>query len=420
MIWKIYRRIRKASILTVGKEILIGSITNTNSKYISDKLTDMGIEVNRQVSVDDNLDEIVNELKYLKKSSDLIVISGGLGPTNDDITKEAVAKFLNRKIYLDEDEKEKMIDRFTKFGRTMTPNNLKQVMLIEGSEKIENKWGVALGESIEFDNKRIILLPGPPDEMEPMLDYYLANKSFTNENIIIKSIDIIGLGESVIEDRIRKMSFESNNVSINTFAHGTYTEVKIIGKDTKKEELQFSIEKVVKSLYAEFNAHIYSENNDDVSGEIVKILRKNNLKISFAESITGGMLSSAITDISGASKVMETSFVTYSNDSKNKNLNVSKNTLDKFGAISENTAFEMAKGIKEKSKADIGVSTTGEAGPNSSETEVGNVYTCIYFSDDNYYTKHYFFSGDRNKIRRSTVNRVLSQILFVLRKNFKE
>ncbi|CAG7590121.1 Putative competence-damage inducible protein [Peptoniphilus tyrrelliae] len=410
----------KASILTVGKEILIGSITNTNSKYISDKLTDMGIEVNRQVSVDDNLDELVNELKYLKKSSDLIVISGGLGPTNDDITKEAVAKFLNRKIYLDEDEKEKMIDRFTKFGRTMTPNNLKQVMLIEGSEKIENKWGVALGESIEFDNKRIILLPGPPDEMEPMLDYYLANKSFTNENIIIKSIDIIGLGESVIEDRIRKMSFESNNVSINTFAHGTYTEVKIIGKDTKKEELQFSIEKVVKSLYAEFNAHIYSENNDDVSGEIVKILRKNNLKISFAESITGGMLSSAITDISGASKVMETSFVTYSNDSKNKNLNVSKNTLDKFGAISENTAFEMAKGIKEKSKADIGVSTTGEAGPNSSETEVGNVYTCIYFSDDNYYTKHYFFSGDRNKIRRSTVNRVLSQILFVLRKNFKE
>lgn len=410
----------KASILTVGKEILIGSITNTNSKYISDKLTDMGIEVIRQVSVDDNLDEIVNELKYLKKSSDLIVISGGLGPTNDDITKEAVAKFLNRKIYLDEDEKERMIDRFTKFGRTMTPNNLKQVMLIEGSEKIENKWGVALGESIEFDNKRIILLPGPPDEMEPMLDYYLANKSFTNENIMVKSIDIIGLGESVIEDRIRKMSFENNNVSINTFAHGTYTEVKIIGKDTKKEELQFSIEKVVKSLYAEFNTHIYSENNDDVSGEIVKILRKNNLKISFSESITGGMLSSAITDISGASKVMETSFVTYSNDSKNENLNVSKNTLDKFGAISENTAFEMAKGIKEKSKADIGVSTTGEAGPNSSETEVGNVYTCIYFSDDNYYTKHYFFSGDRNKIRRSTVNRVLSQILFVLRKNFKE
>ena len=292
-------------------------------------------------------------------------------------------------------------------------------MLIEGSEKIENKWGVALGESIEFKGKRIILLPGPPNEMEPMLDYYFANKSFTEENIMVKSIDIIGLGESIIEDRIRKMSFDDDSVSINTFAHGTYTEVKIIGKSTKKDELQFSIEKVVKSLYAEFDTHVYSENNDDVAGEIVRILN-NNLKISFAESITGGMLSSAITDISGASKVMETSFVTYSNDSKNKNLKVSKNTLNDFGAISENTAFEMAKGVKERSNANIGVSTTGEAGPNSSETEVGNVFTCIYFSDDNYYSKHYFFSGDRNKIRRSTVNRVLSQILFVLRKNFKE
>ena len=410
----------KASILTVGKEILIGSITNTNSKYISVKLTDMGIDVVRQVSVDDDLDEIVKELEYSTKSSDLIIISGGLGPTNDDITRDAVAKFLNRKIYLDQAEKEKMIDRFTRLGRTMTPNNLKQVMLIEGSEKIENMWGVALGESIEFKGKRIILLPGPPNEMEPMLDYYFSNKSFTEENIMVKSIDIIGLGESIIEDRIRKMNFEDDSVSINTFAHGTYTEVKIIGKSTKKDELQFSIEKVVKSLYAEFDTHVYSENNDDVAGEIVKILKNNNLKISFAESITGGMLSSAITDISGASKVMETSFVTYSNDSKNKNLKVSKNTLEEFGAISENTAFEMAKGVKERSNANIGVSTTGEAGPNSSETEVGNVFTSIYFSDDNYYTKHYFFSGDRNKIRRSTVNRVLSQILFVLRKNFKE
>ena len=265
----------KASILTVGKEILIGSITNTNSKYISEKLTDMGIDVTRQVSVDDDLDEIVKELEYSTKSSDLIIISGGLGPTNDDITRDAVAKFLNRKIYLDQAEKEKMIDRFTRLGRTMTPNNLKQVMLIEGSEKIENKWGVALGESIEFKGKRIILLPGPPNEMEPMLDYYFDNKSFTEENIMVKSIDIIGLGESIIEDRIRKMSFDDDSLSINTFAHGTYTEVKIIGKSTKKDELQFSIEKVVKSLYAEFDTHVYSENNDDVAGEIERFPSQN-------------------------------------------------------------------------------------------------------------------------------------------------
>lgn len=410
----------KASILTIGKEILIGSILNTNSKYISEKLTDMGIDVIRQVSVDDGLDEIVEELKYISKSSDLIIISGGLGPTDDDLTRDAVAKFLNRKVYLDQDEKRKMEDRFNRLGRTMTPNNLKQVMLIEGSEKIDNKWGVALGEFIEFNNKKIILLPGPPNEMEPMLDYYIANKSFTRDNIIIKSIDIIGLGESIIEDKIRHMKFNDKNISINTFAHGTYTEVKIIGKNSDKEKLKNSIEETVNSLYREFKTHIYSENNEDVAKQIVDILRKNNLKISFAESITGGMLASAITDISGASSVIESSFVTYSNDSKNKNLNVSKNTLKEFGAISENTAYEMAKGVKEKSLADIGVATTGEAGPNSSETEVGNVFTCIYFGEGKYYTKHYFFSGDRNKIRRSTVNRVLSHILYLLRKNFKE
>ena len=410
----------KASILTIGKEILIGSILNTNSKYISEKLTDMGIDVIRQVSVDDGLDEIVEELNYISKSSDLIIISGGLGPTDDDLTRDAVAKFLNRNVYLDQDEKIKMEERFNRLGRTMTPNNLKQVMLIEGSEKIDNLWGVALGEFIEFNNKKIILLPGPPNEMEPMLDYYIANKSFTSDNIIIKSIAIIGLGESIIEDRIRHMEFNDKSISINTFAHGTYTEVKIIGKNSDKDKLISSIEKTVNSLYREFKTHIYSENNEDVAKQIVDILRKNNLKISFAESITGGMLASAITDISGASKVIESSYVTYSNDSKNKNLNVSKETLKEFGAISENTAYEMAKGVKEKSLANIGVSTTGEAGPNSSETEVGNVFTCIYFGEDNYYTKHYFFSGDRNKIRRSTVNRVLSHILYLLRKNFKE
>lgn len=410
----------KASILTIGKEILIGSILNTNSKYISEKLTDMGIDVIRQVSVDDGLDEIVEELNYISKSSDLIIISGGLGPTDDDLTRDAVAKFLNRKVYLDQDEKIKMEERFNRLGRTMTPNNLKQVMLIEGSEKIDNQWGVALGEFIEFNNKKIILLPGPPNEMEPMLDYYIANKSFTSDNIIIKSIDIIGLGESIIEDRIRNMEFNDKSISINTFAHGTYTEVKIIGKNSDKDKLISSIEETVNSLYREFKTHIYSENNEDVAKQIVDILIKNNLKISFAESITGGMLASAITDISGASNVIESSYVTYSNDSKNKNLNVSKETLKEFGAISENTAYEMAKGVKEKSLANIGVSTTGEAGPNSSETEVGNVFTCIYFGEDNYYTKHYFFSGDRNKIRRSTVNRVLSHILYLLRKNFKE
>jgi len=407
----------KASIITVGTEILIGSILNTNSKYISSKLTDAGVDVIRQSSVDDNMEDIIREVKSSYEIADLIILTGGLGPTNDDITKESVAKFLGREIYLDEDEKSKMIERFSKLGRNFTENNLKQIMLIKGSQKIENHWGVAFGEVVNLDKKKIILLPGPPSEMEPMFDSYLSDNIYSDEFIIIKSVDVIGLGESLIEDRLRKLDFDKN-LNINTFAIGTHTEVKIIAKGKDKEELEISVKKAMDLLYSEFDSHIFSDSNEDVAEKIVEILSKNDLKISFAESITGGMLASAITDISGASNVIETSLVTYSNKSKHENLNVSNSTLGKYGAISEETVYEMAKGLKEMSNCDIAISTSGEAGPNSSETEVGNVYSSIYFSDDEYYTKHYFLTGDRNKIRKQTVYRVLSQLLYILKNRF--
>lgn len=407
----------KASIITVGTEILIGSILNTNSKYISSKLTDAGVEVIRQSSVDDNMDEIIKEIETSVEKSDLIILTGGLGPTNDDLTRESVAKYLNREIYLDENEKKKMEERFFKLDRTFTKNNLKQIMLIEGSTKIDNHWGVALGEVVPFNNKRILLLPGPPSEMEPMFESYLTENINSDEFIIIKSIDVIGIGESAIEDKIRKMEFD-DSLSINTFAMSTHTEVKIIGKSKNKEELQNSIKNAMDKLYEEFKNHIFSESNEDVAEKIVEILKKNNLKISFAESITGGMLASAITDISGASNVLETSLVTYSNDSKHINLNVSVETLKNHGAISEETVIEMARGLKEKTNCDIAISTSGEAGPNPSETEVGNVYSCIYFSEDDNIINHYMLSGNRNKIRKQTVYRVLSQLLYILKRKF--
>lgn len=407
----------KASIITVGTEILIGSILNTNSKYISSKLTDAGVDVIRQSSVDDNMDDIVREIETSVEKSDLIILTGGLGPTDDDITREAVAKYLNREIYLDENEKRKMEERFLKLKRTFTKNNLKQIMLIEGSEKINNNWGVALGEVVSFDNKKILLLPGPPSEMEPMFDSYLTENINSDEFIIIKSIDVIGIGESAIEDKIRKMKFDKS-LSINTFAMSTHTEVKIIGKSSDKESLEISIKDAMDKLYEEFRNHIFSESNEDVAEKIVEILKNNNLKVSFAESITGGMLASAITNISGASNVLETSIVTYSNDSKHINLNVSEETLKSYGAISEETVLEMARGLKEKTNCDIAISTSGEAGPNPSETEVGTVYTCIYFSDEDNDINHYFLSGNRNKIRKQTVYRVLSQLLYILRRKF--
>ncbi|MET3616531.1 nicotinamide-nucleotide amidase [Peptoniphilus olsenii] len=406
----------KAAIITIGKELLIGSILNSNSKYISAKLTDLGVEVLKQVSLDDNMEDILEELKTDSKKFDLIILIGGLGPTNDDITRESLAKFLDKKIYLDQTEKKLMEKRFLNNSSKMTSNNLKQICLIEGSTKLNNDWGVALGELIEYEDTTYILLPGPPNEMEPMVDKFIPNIINSTDKIIIKSLDVIGLGESKVEDTIRRLNIEKDNISINTFAHQGFTEIKIIGISQNSENIILDIDTIIDKLYTEFSEHIYSEKNVEVSQILVSVLKKNKLKISFAESITGGMLASSITDIGGAAEIMDSSYVTYSNDSKIQNLDVNPKTLSKYGAISQQTALEMARGLKKRTGTDIAISTTGEAGPKPSETDVGNVYSCIYFDEDKYFLKHYFFNGDRNKIRNRTVNSVLSQLLYVLNK----
>lgn len=404
----------KAAVITVGTELLIGSILNTNSKYVSQKLTDLGVDVSKQVTVDDNMNDIINELTFISKKCDLILLTGGLGPTNDDITRESLAKFLGRRIYLDEEEKLLLEERYRNNKQVMPENNYKQVCLIEGSNKLKNNWGAALGEWIIQDDVTYIVMPGPPGEFEPMVDAYLPKIVKSEENIIIKSLDVIGLGEARVERMIRALNIENDNVSINTFAHQGYTEIKIIGKSNDFSFVSKSIEVVEETLYSEFRDHIYSDKNLEISNVLVEKLTQNNLTIAFAESITGGKLASSITDVAGSSKVISSSYVTYSNDSKHMNLNVKRKTLDEYGAVSRQTAYEMAKGLKEKTGADICVSTTGEAGPIPAEKEVGTVYSCIYFNDDKYFTKEYFFNGDRDKIRNRTVNSVLSQILFLV------
>ena len=172
----------------------------------------------------------------------------------------------------------------------------------------------------------------------------------------------------------------------------------------------------IEKLYDEFKYHIYSDNNQSVEEVLVKRLRDKNLTISFAESITGGLLSASITDIAGSSKILSSSYVTYSNDSKIKNLGVRKETLDKYGAISEQTALEMACGLKNKTNSSVCVSTTGEAGPEPSETDIGNVFICIYFSEDNYQLKHFYFPGNRERVRNRTVSQVLSNLLYLINK----
>ena len=406
----------KAEIITVGTELLIGSILNTNAKFLSERLIDLGVDVVRQVSVADDMNSIIKELNISMNEADLIFLCGGLGPTNDDLTREALAKFLNKKIYIDKDAKEKLVLRFEKINKKMTDNNIKQVSLIEGSKKLDNNWGLALGEVNDYNGKKIFLFPGPPKEFEPMVDAYLAQNIHENQKIIVRSLNVIGLGESLTEDRIRKLNLENKYISINTFAHFTQTEIKLIAKGEDYDYISNIMSNSIEKLYDEFKDHIYSDNNQSVEEVLVKRLMDKNLTISFAESITGGLLAASITDVAGSSKILSSSYVTYSNDSKIKNLGVKKETLDKYGAISEQTALEMARGLKNKTNSSVCVSTTGEAGPEPSETDIGNVFICIYFSEDNYQLKHFYFPGNRERVRNRTVSQVLSNLLYLINK----
>ncbi|EFK39737.1 competence/damage-inducible domain protein CinA [Peptoniphilus sp. oral taxon 836 str. F0141] len=249
-----------------------------------------------------------------------------------------------------------------------------------------------------------------------MVDAYLAQNIHENQKIIVRSLNVIGLGESLTEDRIRKLNLENKYISINTFAHFTQTEIKLIAKGEDYEYISNIMSNSIEKLYDEFKDHIYSDNNQSVEEVLVKRLRDKNLTISFAESITGGLLAASITDVAGSSKILSSSYVTYSNDSKIKNLGVRKETLDKYGAISEQTALEMACGLKNKTNSSVCVSTTGEAGPEPSETDIGNVFICIYFSEDNYQLKHFYFPGNRERVRNRTVSQVLSNLLYLINK----
>lgn len=404
----------QAEIITVGTEILIGSILNTNSKYISKKLSELGVHIEYQLSVRDDINLIEDAVKSALKRSDIIVLCGGLGPTLDDITKDAVAKALGRKIYIDENEYKHLLNYFNSVNRKMTKNNIRQSRVIEGSTIFHNKWGIAPGEMIEIENKKIFLLPGPPKEFEPMVDNYVIKNIAEENDIILKSVNIVGIGEAAAETRLRELNLEDEYISVNTFAKFSETEIKIIAEGKDKKELVKKVHKVTEKIYQEFTVNIASEGEIPANEALVEKLIEKNKTISFAESVTGGLLASKITEVKNASKVLKSSYITYSNMAKQKELNVPTEILEKYGAVSDKTAYYMAKGLFNKGYCDLAVSVTGEAGPVPSEKEVGTTYICFYSGEDNYNIKSLKFTGNRNEIQRRIVNYIISHLIVEL------
>jgi nicotinamide-nucleotide amidase len=408
-----------AEILCIGSELLHGDIVNTNAQYISKKLAEIAIDVHYQTVVGDNTDRMKNAFGICFFRADIVICTGGLGPTQDDITKEALAEYFGVEMVYDENSYQHVIEMYTRFRRNIPQNNIRQAYFPKGSIILNNPNGTAnaciyRGKDSEGNYKIGILLPGPPKEMEPLMDSEVISylKQFSNLVVYGEKLIVVNIGESAAEEMALDIIKNQTNPTIATFASAGKVIFRVTAKAENKERCKTLIQPVTEELIKRFGKeNAYIVDSGKIEDKVAELLLKKKLTISVAESLTGGLVASKLICYPGISKSFLEGFVTYSNESKIRALNVKKETIEKYGAVSEQTAKEMAYGAAKVSGSDIGVSTTGIAGPDggSKEKPVGLVYVCVYY-DGKYEVKNIHATGTRDTIRERSANTVLDLV----------
>ncbi len=397
----------KAVLILVGTELLNGGMVDTNSIYMAEQLNKYGIEIESKITVGDDIDEIIKSIDYGKRNSDLVIMSGGLGPTIDDLTKDAIAKYLGKKLIVKEEDLEELKRKFKERRFNFIPNNIKQIERTEGSVFIENGAGMAPA----MYDEGIVCFPGVPVELYDMfpkfLKWYSEEKKLGIDEIYIKDLLTCGIGESYLDEEIRDF-FTEDGITYEFLVKDFGTMIRLQSKMSNKN----IVEKIVEKIYNKIGDNIFGEDSDRLEALIVKKLIEEKKTISVAESCSGGLLASSFIDVPGASEVFMEGLVTYSNEAKMERLGVKKETLEKYGAVSAETAKEMVCGLK----TDVGISVTGIAGPGggTEEKPVGLVYMGIKVDDEIFIEKK-IFSGPRRKIRE----RAVLHSLFCLNKILK-
>lgn len=396
----------------VGTELLLGNIVNTNAAYLSEKCAGLGLSCYYQTVVGDNESRLTGVLQMAMDRSDIVILSGGLGPTEDDLTKEVAAKVCGRTLYMHEPSRMAIESYFVKRGIELTDNNWKQAMMPEGAIVLENHNGTAPGAVIEADKAKVILLPGPPNELHPMFEESVAPylMGLTNQVIFSQTAKICGVGESKAETMVKDLIDAQTNPTLATYAKTGEVHIRVTANADTEENAMKLIKPVVKELKDRFGKAVYTTEEDTtLEKAVVELLVSKDLTITCAESCTGGLLSGRLINVSGVSDVYKAGFVTYSNKAKHRLIGVKKSTLKKYGAVSPETAREMAEGAACAAKSDVAISVTGIAGPDggTEEKPVGLVY--IGCSVKGKVTvKKYQFSGSRSKIRESAVAAALT------------
>lgn len=409
----------KAEIITVGTEILLGDILNTNCRYLSRELATMGIEMYYQITVGDNEKRLLKTIEESLSRSDIVICTGGLGPTEDDITKEVCAKYFGYELHLHKPSLDAMLKRFKNLNRKPTKNNEKQAYFPKEAYILKNDNGTAPGCIMKKNGKMIIVLPGPPSEMEPMFENYVKPylSKITDDVIESEVLRIIGVGESKVENDILDIIDTQTNPTIATYAKGYECTLRITAKAKTIDEAKNLIKPIEYKIQKRFNESLYAKGETSIEEVVAKMLVDRNLKIAVAESCTGGKVSAELINYPGISSVFMEGCVTYSNEAKMKSLGVKKETLNVFGAVSSQCAEEMAIGVAARYNTNIGISTTGIAGPDggTDEKPVGLVYFGIYINGK-VISKKYIFNGNRQAIRERATKILLNDLRLELLK----
>jgi nicotinamide-nucleotide amidase len=396
-----------AEIISVGSELLLGQIVNTNAQFLSRHLAEMGVNVFYQTVVGDNSDRLLSTIQKAEERADLIIFTGGLGPTRDDLTKETIAAHLGKKLVLNDEAFKGIRQYFLKIGREMTENNKKQALVLEDCLVLPNENGMAPGMFVKSKNKFYMLLPGPPKEMQPMFEKYgrpaILNVLDRQESIVSRVLRFFGIGESQLETEIEDMIMNQTNPTIAPLAGDGEVTIRLTAKHRSKETANEMIDKVEKEILNRVGEYFYGYGQTTIAAELVQKLKQQNKTIACAESLTGGLFQSMITAVAGASAVLKGGIVCYTNEAKEHLVDVSKKTLDTFGAVSEQCAKELAENVRKKLNADIGISFTGVAGPDSlEENPPGTVWIGISEKGKESKAVLLKLAGDRNQIRNRT------------------
>lgn len=402
-----------AEIIAVGTELLLGDIANTDAQVVSQGLSELGINVYYHTVVGDNPQRLKSAVAIAKERADIIITTGGLGPTYDDLTKQTLAECFGLKLELHEEELLKIREFFKKVGREMTKNNEQQAWLPEGCTVLRNDWGTAPGCAFFADGVHVIMLPGPPRECVPMMRERAMEylRKLSDGEIVSHNIRIIGMGESAVEAKLRERMEKMENPSLAPYAKEGEVLLRVTGKAESHEAADALTRPVIEELKEIFGQLIYGVDVEGLEFAVVDLLRKKGLTLATAESCTGGLVSQKITNVPGSSECFVGGGVTYTNTLKSVLLGVGEQVFEKYGAVSRQCAEQMARGAAEYFGADIGVSVTGIAGPGggSQEKPVGTVYIAVY-SNGVCWCRRMNWTGERARIRNSAALNALDMV----------